>query len=72
MSDRTYDEAAAELGIPKNWLQRRCQARLIPHRRYGSYVRFTDEDIAAIRAKFREPELVPVSRNVIAMKRKVA
>lgn len=72
MSDRTYDEAAAELGIPKNWLQRRAQARLIPHRRYGSYVRFTDEDIAAIRKQFQEPVIAVPSRVVVQMRRRAA
>lgn len=69
MSDRTYDQAAAELGIPKNWLQRKAQARLIPHQRYGHYVRFTDEDMAAIRRQFAEPVIAAPSRVVIQMRR---
>lgn len=72
MSDRTYDEAATELGLTKNWLQRKAQARLIPHRRYGAYVRFTDEDIAAIRAQFAEPMIAAPSCVVVQMSRRRA
>lgn len=72
MSDRTYIEAAAELNLPVSWLQRKAQARLIPHRRYGRHVRFSDADIEAIRAKHAEAPLVIPSRNVIAMRRRAA
>lgn len=54
MSDRTYQEAAAELNISQSWLENRVQARQIPHRRYGRAVRFTDADIDAIRAMHQE------------------
>jgi len=50
VSDRTYAEAAEELGVKPSWLKAKAQAREIPHRRYGRLVRFADEDIAEIRA----------------------
>jgi len=49
---KTYDEAAAELKLPKSWLQKHIKS--LPHSKFGLYVRFEDEDIAAIRAMHRE------------------
>lgn len=49
-TDRNYGQAAEELNIPVSWLQAKAAARQIPHHRYGRHVRFTDDDIAAIRA----------------------
>lgn len=72
MSDRTYDEAAEELNLPKSWLQRKAQARLIPHQRYGAHVRFTDADIAAIRKQFAEPVIAEPSCVVVQMRRRAA
>jgi len=57
VKDRTYADAAEELNIPESWLKAQAQARQIPHHRYGRWVRFTDGDLDAIRAKFAEPEL---------------
>lgn len=70
MSDRTYEEAAAELNLPKSWLQKKAQAHLIPHTRYGRHVRFTDADIAAIRALHARAPMQAPSRTVIAMRRR--
>lgn len=72
MADRTYDQAAEELNLPKSWLQRKAQARLIPHHRYGAHVRFTDEDIAAIRAQHSTGPIAAPSRVVVAMRRRAA
>lgn len=57
MPDRTYAEAAQELGLKASWLRAKAQARQVPHHRYGRLVRFTDEDIAAIRRMHAEPVL---------------
>lgn len=72
MADRTYDEAAVELNLPKSWLQKRAQAYLIPHRRYGRHVRFTDEDIAAIRAQHATKPIAPPNGVVVQMRRRAA
>lgn len=55
MADKTWNEAAAEIGMSVSWLKKQVTARLVPHQRYGRVVRFTDEQIAAIRAQFAEP-----------------
>lgn len=72
MADRTYDEAAVELNLPKSWLQRKAQARLIPHTRYGHHVRFTDSDIAAIRAQHSTQPIAAPIGVVVQMRRRAA
>lgn len=44
----TVQEAAAKLSLPVSWLYERTRKNAIPCRRFGKYVRFTDEDLAAI------------------------
>lgn len=52
MSDsHTYAEAAKILNLPVPWLQKHIKG--LPHSKYGHFVRFEDEDIAAIRAMHR-------------------
>ncbi len=70
VTDRTYVQAAEELNLPASWLESKAQKRQIPHRRYGRHVRFTDEDIAAIRAMHSAAPLQVPSRNVVAMRRR--
>jgi excisionase family DNA binding protein len=40
-----YGEAAALLGVTKQWLQRAVQERRITHHRLGHYVKFTEADL---------------------------
>lgn len=49
MSDRLVDSkiVAAELGVPKTWVEAQARAGAIPHVRLGRYVRY---DLAEIRA----------------------
>jgi excisionase family DNA binding protein len=45
---RTVQEAAAKLNLPPSWLYERTRKNEIPCRRFGKYIRFTDEDLEAI------------------------
>lgn len=44
----TVQEAAAKLNLPPSWLYERTRKNEMPFRRFGKYVRFTEEDIEAI------------------------
>lgn len=56
--NRTYKQAAEELNIPQSWLEKGVAADVLPHSRYGRWVRFSDEDIAAIKAMaVRKPDI---------------
>jgi len=48
-----YTEAALKLGVSEYWLRTRVGKGEIPHRRVGTYVRFTDEDLDEIRDSLR-------------------
>lgn len=72
MSDRTYEQAADELSVSVAWLKQKAQARQIPHHRYGRLVRFTDDDLIAIRASFAVAPIVPVSTNILRFQRRTA
>lgn len=61
MADLDIDGLAAELGVPRTWVRDKVTARAIPHHRYGRHVRFTDEDVAAIRQASAAPVAKPVS-----------
>jgi excisionase family DNA binding protein len=52
-----YKQAAARLGVTQRWLERQVQSRSIPYHRLGHYVRFTDDDLAAI---MRAAQVAPV------------
>lgn len=41
-----YDEAARRLNIPEKWLRERIAT--LPHRKFGKFVQFADEDLKAI------------------------
>jgi excisionase family DNA binding protein len=41
-------EAAARLSVAPKWLYERTRKNAIPHHRLGKYVRFSEEDLAAI------------------------
>lgn len=49
-TDHDTDAAAAQLGMSGEWLRKRVKADNLPHQKYGRSIRFTDEQIAAIRA----------------------
>lgn len=72
MSDRTYEQAAEELTVSVAWLKAKAQARQIPHHRYGRSVRFTADDLAAIRARFAVAPIAPVSATVLRFQRSAA
>ena len=44
----TVQEAAAKLHLWPSWLYERTRKNEIPFRRFGKYIRFTDDDLAAI------------------------
>jgi excisionase family DNA binding protein len=44
----TVQEAAAKLNLPSSWLYARTGKNEIPFRRFGKYIRFTDEDLEAM------------------------
>lgn len=44
----TVQEAAETLRLPATWLYERTRKDAIPHHKMGKYIRFTEEDIAAI------------------------
>lgn len=72
MSDRTYEQAAQELNLPVSWLQKKVAARQIPHTRYGRHVRFTENDLTAIRTLHSAAPLVPAALNVLQLRRRAA
>lgn len=41
-----YSEAAERLNIPEKWLRERIST--LPHRKFGKFVQFTEEDLHAI------------------------
>jgi excisionase family DNA binding protein len=45
---RTYEEAAEELGVSPGWLKKRVRERMIPFKRLGDLIRFSESDIDAI------------------------
>lgn len=52
VGDHDPDTAAAQLGVTRWWIKRHITE--IPHQRYGNRVRFTDAQIAEIRAMFEQ------------------
>jgi excisionase family DNA binding protein len=44
----TVDEAAHRLGVTVGWIYERTRRKLIPHRKLGKFVRFTEEDLQKI------------------------
>jgi excisionase family DNA binding protein len=44
----TVQGAAAKLNLPPSWLYERTRKHEIPFRRFGKYIRFTDDDLDAI------------------------
>jgi excisionase family DNA binding protein len=46
----TVPEASQRLGVTRSWLYERTRRKLIPHRKLGKFVRFTEEDLQAISA----------------------
>lgn len=44
----TVDEAAIRLGVSPGWIYERTRRKLIPHRKLGKFVRFTEADLQAI------------------------
>jgi excisionase family DNA binding protein len=46
----TVQEAAQRLGVTEGWIYERTRRKLIPHRKLGKFVRFTEEDLQTISA----------------------
>jgi excisionase family DNA binding protein len=44
----TVQEAAAKLNLAPSWLYARTGKNEIPFRRFGKYIRFTDDDLEAM------------------------
>jgi excisionase family DNA binding protein len=51
----TVQEAAERLHVPPSWLYQRTSKKLIPFRKMGKYVRFSEEDLQAIIAAAGDP-----------------
>ncbi len=51
MRMHTYAQAAVELNIPQNWLEKHKDQ--LPHTQFGAYVRFSDADLDDIREMHR-------------------
>jgi len=54
--DLTIPELAELLQVSDKWVKRKIAARQLPHHRRGRLVRFTPDDVAAI----RDMDAVPV------------
>jgi len=50
-SDRLYtiSQVAEILHLPCTWIYERTRKSVIPHRKLGKYIRFTDSDLWAIK-----------------------
>lgn len=44
----SVEDAAARLNVGKKWLANQARADLVPHRRLGRSIRFTEADLQAI------------------------
>jgi excisionase family DNA binding protein len=44
----TVDEAAIRLGVKPGWIYERTRRKMIPHRKLGKFVRFTEADLQTI------------------------
>jgi excisionase family DNA binding protein len=42
------EEAAHRLGVTVGWIYERTRRKLIPHRKLGKFIRFTESDLQAI------------------------
>lgn len=63
---KSYDEAAAWLGVSVRWLHRGVQAGRLPHTRLGKHVRFTKEHLDAIVAAGERSGPKPAATNKVA------
>jgi excisionase family DNA binding protein len=62
-SHYTPEEAAAALGLTRQWVVRKAAARQIPHYRYGNKFLFSAEHIAEIKQMAeRRPQPLPAAR----------
>jgi excisionase family DNA binding protein len=46
----TVEDLAAILKVPVTWIYERTRKNVIPHHRFGKYIRFTEADLYAIEA----------------------
>lgn len=69
MTGRALDltEAAAVLGMSREWLRKQVTAQLVPCQRYGRTVRFTPEQIALIQAAHEQPLAPPIRPRLAAV-----
>lgn len=63
----TIEEVAELTQMSQKWLWRQCRESKIPHHRFGSRYRFSEEDLPRLAAETRveaseSAELVPSSR----------
>lgn len=59
-------QMAEVLGIPYTTLRDKVTARAVPHRRVGKHVRFTPEDVAALKEQTFEPVASTTRRRAAA------
>lgn len=50
--DYTIDEVAAALGMSDRWLRAKMKADKLAHQRYGHKIKFTAEQVEAIRSRY--------------------
>lgn len=70
MSDHTPDEVAAIFKVERKWLMQRLPQ--LPHWRLGNQVRFSDEDIAAIRKLFHVTGSAPDASGLTSRSRRAS
>lgn len=62
----TADEAAAETGLPVDWLYRQARRGKIPHHRLGRKVRFTESDLVQL---VQDTQVVPTGSELRPIRR---
>ncbi len=67
----TLREAADRLGVSYEWLRLQALTHKVPHRRIARQYRFTDDDIAAIKAMHyvETAEPVPITKRKTAKRK---
>lgn len=50
--DYTVEEVAQALGMSTRWVRDRIKFDRIEHNRYGRFIRFTPDQVAALRQKY--------------------
>lgn len=68
--DFTLDEVANALGMSTRWLRGRIKADKLTHQKYGHKIKFTTEQVEAIRSRYTAA--VPVEESITTGRKKAA